>query len=479
MSGFKIRRIRNKSHHYKWRNVKKALFRNASSSASFSFDNRKYIVGFALIVIAAGIVFKTMTGLYAFVTNFDPKSIVFAAAAELEADENNYVNLVLLGDGGHVRDGADLIDTIIVVSIDQQKKTTSLLSIPRDYYVRSEEYGRGKINEFYRKYKNTYGEDKAYSIYPKVLGEMFNMEIPYYARIDFDAFVEIIDSIGGIEVNVENSIYDPFYPNDNDNGYTVFNIKEGVQKLDGELALKFVRSRKTTSDFDRAARQQQVLMAIKNKALSSNILTDPSTITSLYNAIQSNLNTNLTIREMIAMAEFAKDFNKDQMVRKVLHDDPSQDGGFLYTPQRKFYNNQFVLVPDGDNLTRLQRYAEMIFHFREIYMDPVNVTVLNGSKRPGLAREVASQLNRHGLNIIEIDNLFDDEGERKTVDHSYVQYHQWSLDEEKRAVPGRANVVEVLKKFIDTKYLPIDTPRDEDPVHITIVIGNDFKLDLF
>src|SRR3989338_3677692 len=136
----------------------------------------------------------------------------------------------------------------------------------------------------------------------QVAGKVANLDLQYYVKVDFKAFVQVVDAMGGIEVNVEQAIHDPYYPNATEDGYQTFTIAAGPQMLDGETALKFVRSRKTTSDFDRARRQQKVLAALREKALSKQILGNPKRIKKIYASIENNLSANLSLREMIALA---------------------------------------------------------------------------------------------------------------------------------------------------------------------------------
>lgn len=477
MSSFRTRRIRRTNSAVLVSKYKKGALNMGCRFLCCLWQKKRYWVSFALILIATSIVFRVTMAAYRWVIDFDPKDIVFAVAKELKQDENGYVNMVLLGDGGHVRDGADLIDTIMVVSLDLEHNQASLLSIPRDFYVRHPVYGNAKINELYRDNKNAMGEEGAFDVYPEVIGDIVGLDIPYYLRIDFNAFVEVVDNLGGIEVEVQNAIYDPYYPNETDNGYTVFQIDAGTQYLNGETALKFVRSRKTTSDFDRASRQQQVLMAIRGSALSKNVLGNPRVIKNLYQSVKNNINTNLTNREMIALAKFAKDFDRSHLVSKVIHDDPAREGGFLYTPERKYYHGQFVLVPDGDNLDFIHRYADLIFHQREVLRSPINIEVLNATTRPGLARILASHLNRFGFNIVNIDNLFDRAGRRKNIEKSYIQYHRWQVDADGGIQPDHQAHIAALATFVKGEVIPTDEPAEEgEDIDMTIVLGADYEI---
>jgi LCP family protein required for cell wall assembly len=452
---------------------------------------RSYILGAVMIMIGVFVVGRVSMAAYRWVSDFDPKDLVFAAGTDLMKDEHGYTNILLLGDGGHERDGADLIDTIMVASIDYDKNAVSLLSIPRDFYVKADgetvKYS-GRINELYRNHKYDLPiEADRFRQFMAVAGDVVDLQIHYFARVDFKAFVEVVDSLGGVTVDVEEAIYDPYYPNETDDGYTIFSIKSGEQEMNGETALKFVRSRKTTSDFDRAARQQKVLEAIQQKALSKDILTSPGTLKDIYNSVSKNVNTNLSLREMIELGKFAKDFDRSRLVRKVLHDDPGQEGGFLVTPDRDFYNGQFVLVPFGTGYDLVHRYADLIFHDREIYFDPATIEVLNATRIPGIARNSAYQLNRYGFNIVNIDNFFDNSGDKKYLEESVIYYYDYTEDKDGTIHPTHQSTLDALEKFV--KGVPLPAPDamlvSEEKgkkvyagqgIKLSIVLGDDYDV---
>ena len=472
---FKTRRIRKKPPLHFWRGVASVFKFFFGLFSKLSKKQKSYILGFFLIVFATYIVGKATFTAYAWISNFNPKDIIFSIGADLKKDENGYTNILLLGDGGHERDGADLIDTIMVASIDYEKNAVSLLSIPRDYYVKDSVLWPGKINELYRNHKFQMDEEERYELFETVASDISNLQIDYYLRIDFNAFVEVIDSIGGITIDVQKELNDPYYPNETDNGYTLFHVYSGLQEMDGETALKFVRSRKTTSDFDRAARQQQVIEAIREKASSGKVLSNPTAIKKLYSAVQSNIKTNLTMREMIALAGFGKHINRDHLVSKVLHDDPGQDGGFLYTPERKYYNGQFILIPFGDNLELIHRYADQIFNLREAFWNPPAIEVLNATKSPGIARNMAYQLNRFGFNVVNIDNYFDKEGEKKYLDNGVIHYYNWEEDEKQNVSTQDSSTITALERYTGASSIPGKQALEGQTIAISIILGSDYK----
>jgi LCP family protein required for cell wall assembly len=473
---FKTRQIRKRPPLRPFKKLKKASGLAYDHLSKTTPKQRSYIWGAVLVVLGIFIVVKVMVAAYNFITGFDMKDVLFSFGSELQKDENGYTNIVLLGDGGHVRDGADLIDTIMVASIDYEKNAVTLLSIPRDYYIKNVDWP-GRINELYRNHKLQYeNEDELYGLFQDVVGEIADLDVQYFLRVNFNAFVEIVDSIGGVTVDVKETIYDPYYPNETDDGYTLFEIKKGLQEIDGETALKFTRSRKTTSDFDRAFRQQQVLEAIREKALSLDILTKPSRLKDLYEVVQNNMNTNLSLREMIALAGFAKHFDHSHLISKVIHDDPGQDGGFLYTPEREFYDGQFVLVPFGDNLSLIHKYAHLIFDQREAFWNPPKIEVLSALKTPGVARNTAYQLNRFGFNIVNIDNYQDENGDKKYLDKSVIFYYDWEEDKDHNVTPLYQATLNALEDFVVAEAIPENRETFAPEADISIVLGADYDV---
>jgi len=437
-----------------------------------SHANRHYAWGAVLAVIGVVIVFKVMTGIYGWMKTADISDLFFSAGSDLKQDPNGLINIALLGDGGALRDGADLVDTIMVASLNPEDKSITLFSVPRDFYVDSTY--KTRINALYRDHKTALGSDKAYELFPEVLGKITGLQIPYYLRVDFTAFVEVVDSLGGIDVEVPKAIDDPFYPNASDDGYEPFSLAAGLQHMEGETALKFARSRKTTSDYDRAIRQHLVLGALREKALSLDALNSPKTLKSLYGSLTNHLNTNLSLREMLSLAHFAKTFDHKRLISKVIHDDPGQEGGFLYTPERELYGGQFVLVPDGDNFDLIHRYADLIFHERQAFYDPLKIEILNGTKTSGIAGKIAFELNRFGLKVVAVDNLVDAAGKRSYSDKTILRYYGWTSDKNGTVTASNPSFLAALKTFLNVEPVAGD-PSLKKEADITLILGSDYQ----
>ncbi len=410
-------------------------------------------------------------GLYALFSNIGLKGLVFSFGESLEQDYNNRTNFLLLGTGvlGQ-NEGSDLTDTIMLGSFDHNAKNVTMLSIPRDFYVKHETLGGQRINQIYDSAVNRYEDNqKAIDVLRQEVERITGVEIHYYAKVNFEGFKDIVDAVGGIEVDVKESIYDSKYPKDGTLFYETFSIQKGVQTLDGDTALKYARSRKTTSDFDRARRQQEILFAIKTKAMQREILTSPSKIKDLYYSVSDNLETDLSIREIIEMANLGQDINREKIASYVLNDDPTQCGGFLYPPERALYGGAAVLRPISESYDYIHGFVDLILSKQE--KSGSKIQVLNGTKTPGLAGEVKMKLQRYCFDVIRFGNA-----RNQKIDET-ILYFKGMKDEEgnverpedldiiKGIVPG-ADSSDIPEKYFESQYV-----SDAD---VIIELGQDY-----
>ena len=215
---------------------------------------------------------------------------------ELKKDSTEkYTNVLLVGIDTR-GNGSSLLntDSIIFASFNHDTKDIPLVSIPRDFYVSlPDEFWFKKINSFYS-YGEELEEGSGLSLLQTKVEELVGEEIQYYAMIDLKGFVDLIDSLDGTYINVENSFTDYMYPADNNVGYQTVTFTAGPQTMDGDIALKYARSRHSMdngegSDFARARRQQKVLEALKKKVFDSGNYTNPQLVLDLINNVSSNL----------------------------------------------------------------------------------------------------------------------------------------------------------------------------------------------
>lgn len=193
-------------------------------------------------------------------------------------DDNTFDILVLGTNGSHT-------DTIIVASINEEKQKISLFSIPRDLYIN----GR-RINEYY----TYYGVDQLSRMVSTVSG----LEMDQYVQVDLKGFTEIVDLLGGLDVYVSDALYDGLYPNGK-GGYSAYSIEVGQHHFSGEEALRYARSRKSTSDFDRAERQQTILAALRTKVVQLDSVMEMKELTKLFQTAIENTTTDMDLLDMV------------------------------------------------------------------------------------------------------------------------------------------------------------------------------------
>lgn len=336
------------------------------------------------------------------------KHLISSDDKGVRGEEDGRVNILLLGMGGENHDGPYLTDTNIIASFKPETNEVSMISIPRDLYVQIPNYGWQKIN-----YANSIGEvrdDNGGELAKEVVSQTFGIPIHYYVRIDFDGFKNIVDNLGGITVNVENTLDDEEYPIPGKETATTTErfehlyVEEGKRDMDGDLALKFVRSRHAKgiegSDFARSKRQQQVLQAVKDKALSIGTIVNPIKISKILDTLSDHLATDMQVWEILRLFNLGKDVDENSIVRRVFDDSP--DGQLRATITE---GGAFVLVPKAGDFSELQLITQYIFEPDKLEeIKPKLVEIHNGTKVNGLAYRTSQYLQSIGYQIVRIKN---------------------------------------------------------------------------
>ncbi len=222
-------------------------------------------------------------------------------------------------------------DAIMVVRLEPAAQRVALLSLPRDLIVTIPGYGQDRINA-----ATVYGE-----MYPelgggielarKTVSQLLGIPIHHVVRADFAAFTTAIDAIGGIEIDVEQELYDPQYPT-MDYGYMVAHFLPGPQHMDGETALIYSRIRHMDSDYARARRQQQVILAIIQRVREQNVLGQVQMLADLTTALRDDIQTDLSMDQMIGLAWAFRGLNPDQVERYALDENLVYAGGIPGDP---------------------------------------------------------------------------------------------------------------------------------------------------
>lgn len=363
-----------------------------------------------IIVIAAGTFFTTNVVMPSIKIsrNFGVKGfweqikhLTFSRDRELQGQENDRINILLLGIGGQGHEGPYLTDTIILTSIQPSTGRAALLSIPRDLAIPYPDGTWRRVNEAYS-IGQTQMNEQGGEFAAKTIGTVLGIQIPYYAVVDFNGFKKVIDELGGVSVTIERSFTDRSFPTLDEKVRTV-SFSAGWQWLDGERALEFARSRhgdnNEGSDFARSKRQQKVLLVIKDRILSSQTLLNPFTINSLASNLGNNLKTNVEPWEIITLYGLSDKINAERIVRASLDSAP---GGFLTEAIGE--NGAYLLQPKGGDFGQIQRLAQNIFTEPEAALEPARIEVQNGTSMPGLAASAAEKLERLGFTVTGIRN---------------------------------------------------------------------------
>jgi polyisoprenyl-teichoic acid--peptidoglycan teichoic acid transferase len=279
---------------------------------------------------------------------------------------NGVTNFLLLGIRGEGTDSPNLADTIIVLSYDHATKKPTMISVPRDLWVPSLQ---AKINSAYY-----YGEQKdppaGIQMAEGAILEDLGIPIHYTAIVNFTIFKETIDLLGGIDLNINPGFTDTQFPIPGmENAepisarYEAITFATGSAHLNGETALKFVRSRHSTgdegTDFARSRRQQQVISALRQKMLTPAFLLDKNKLDAFFVILDRNLKTNIGHELYPTLAKIALDARNNPVRSVTFSDQPDQNGlTILYNPPTKQYKGEWVLMPKDNNWSALKKYLD-------------------------------------------------------------------------------------------------------------------------
>jgi LCP family protein required for cell wall assembly len=333
----------------------------------------------------------------------------------LKGESNGRVNILLAGDSsdqiGH--GGADLTDSILILSIDTKTHTAFLLSIPRDLWVDIPGYGWQKINAA----NNDLGTN--FAGYPQngmgqlehIVATDLGIPIDYYALADYGAFEDAVDAVGGVTIDIQSpdpyGLYDP---------NTDLKLPNGSVTLNGQEALNLARARGDgygsygfpDSDFDRTEHQRQLFTAVAQKAKTIGVLSNPVKISDLFNAFSKNVETNLSLQNVLRLVQITKGVNISALKSYAYCSTLSigQDG--CTTPILTTYTNpssgEDVLVPSAGigQYGQLKQYYEQLTSANPVVKEGASVVVLNASDVDGLAKQQEGVLESKGVDVSTI-----------------------------------------------------------------------------
>ncbi len=316
---------------------------------------------------------------------------------KLKGEGDGRVNILLAGIGGPGHDGPYLTDTLIVASLDPFAKEVSLVSIPRDLWVTTKGFGSSKINSVmpYSRERNGGSIPKGMETLSTVVSDNLGIPIHYFTVVDFTAFKDAINTVGGVEIDVKTKLVDPTVAWENKNNPVIADV--GRQKFDGQRALLYARSRKTSlrGDFDRNERQKEVIIALKNKVVSLGTFGNPIKMTQLVNNAGEHVQTDLSIPEMKRLYDVVKDIPADKVMSIGLADPPHE---LVKTGN---IGGASVVIPAAGvgNFEAIKAYIRSTLVDGFIRKENAQIMVLNGTGVAGLAKTRAEDLKSYGYNI--------------------------------------------------------------------------------
>lgn len=312
------------------------------------------------------------------------------------------INILLLGTDARPGE-ADVprTDTMILLSLDPQSKTVGMLSLPRDLWVPFPGLGYDyKINMAY-----PIGETQGYPgggarLAMDTVGSFIGQPVHYYVRVNFTGFIELIDLIGGVDVVVPKTIHDENYPTD-DHLVETFHLDAGLQHLDGKTALKYVRVRNVDDDYGRARRQQQVIRAVADKVLRTDMLTTllPKLPRLVY-TMRSSIETDIPMAMQLEFANYIGEFSGRPIRQLVLdnnygYETYAENGAWILMPDRARVRS--ALAAFFSPLTEGDSNAVALAN-----PDWVRIEILNGTGEPGVAAKARDLLQKQGWQVVLI-----------------------------------------------------------------------------
>ncbi|MFA6307808.1 MAG: LCP family protein [Patescibacteria group bacterium] len=341
--------------------------------------------------------------------------IISSKEKYLKGEKEDRINFVLLGMGGVGHNGPFLTDTIMIASFKPSTKEAAIFSLPRDMIVPIDDYNYRKINSIY-----TIGQNNGIGggeLMKQIISKTFDIPIHYFAAVDFNGFVEMIDAVDGVEINVERSFVDNQFPTYDEKWQSV-SFEAGDQNMDGITALRYARSRHGNngegSDFARIKRQQKIILAAKEKLTSFNTLINPAKITSLFSLFNKYTATDVEPWEAVKLIHISKELNTQKIVTQSIDD---REGGYLKSGIAG--DGAYILQPVTGNYEQINLLIQNVFDLQEASQEKAKIVVQNGTILPGLALKAVNYLNQIGYTIIRYGNA-DNQDKISTIIYDYT-----------------------------------------------------------
>jgi LCP family protein required for cell wall assembly len=362
---------------------------------------------------------------------------------------SDVVNILLLGLDSTQNLNNENSDVIIVAAVNKATKQVSMLSIPRDLWVYIPTYGWSRINVAHK-----VGERSGYpgggaGLLMDTLLMNFGIPIDHWVRVDFQGFARAVDELGGVDMTVACPV-NLRYVRPNSDEQEEMILQPGVYHMDGATALRYVRTRRDGSDFDRARRQQQFLKAVWNQTKSSNLL---QKVRGLWSALKGSYQTDMNLVDVLSLAPLALDLQPQRIHSRYITQNQTTD----WTNA----DGWRVLLPDYDKIQQVvaSLYTASSASEDQVASEEGRIRVLNGTYRPQLALIAADQLRWYGLTV-------DETGPAEKPDAKQTQIVVFN---------DKPKTLESLARLLNVKPANISQqPDPNQPVDIQVILGDDY-----
>ena len=450
---------------------------------------KKYNILFIIVLFLCCLFVRKSSGFFSnivkqagsSITNTTTQLVANTIGKEMIQDENGNINVMLVWYGGLKHQWWMLADSIIVASFDPKEYSVSMISIPRDLIVNASGY-INKINSvmaFW--YSKTKDLDTAAKRLSDKLSEITDLAIPYYALVDFNGFADFIDKLWGVDVYVPKKVYDTTYPWPN-YSYTTFSINSGEHHMDGALALKYARSRHSSSDFSRSQRQQLIIKAALSKITESGL--SVSKIKDIYSLYTDYVQTNITLDEMLGLLAYGKSIPNLHSFWLTVECTNSQRKTMtpwclLYPVVQELFNGMSGMLPIWATISSISSYKYIqwfslfVAHNQWFLNDAVSISLHNAIDpayakqyryRDQIVSKLAILLKRHGFLINDVNNT-DTPSLQTHVVVTGTWTYDWTLQALQKIFP--------IDK-VEYNQATVDLSGNELTWHIDIYIGNTF-----
>jgi LCP family protein required for cell wall assembly len=324
---------------------------------------------------------------------------------KLKGEGDGRINVLLLGNGGPGHDAPDLTDTILLASIDPINHNTALLSIPRDLWVKIPGDGYQKINAAFvygkqqAKGKTEAQKDEAgLDLLDKTLSPVIGVPIHYHTVVNFSAFKQTVNSIGGVSVNVPETLYDPTMAWEN-HGNPYLAMK-GQQTFNGDKALIYARSRETSSDFARGQRQRALIVAIKDKTFSLGTFSNPVKVSGLLSSLGNNVYTDFSLDDLTHLYKIVGKIPSNNITSLDLVTAPHN----LVTTGNM--NGLSIVQPRAGlfDYSAIQGYVRNALKDSYIAKENSQIAIYNATNVAGMATKQSNYLKSYGYNVVTVGN---------------------------------------------------------------------------